>query len=164
MGRLKGNVYPYWLFRFGQDLFYVYDEGLVLRRRRALSGRAGKDVWSVSGFGHGSQDFYAERIRPDGTREYHDVHAHCLQCAKAEVLMKYGGRVDLRGWHLTTCGTFLYAVAHAPPDEKDAEVDPEIKRVAAAVGITPQAARQMARLGALMGNLPQGGGDERPAE
>lgn len=53
------------------------------------------------------QHYIAERF-VDGELEWHEITAHCLACAKNEILMEYGGKVDLRGWHKQgSCGFFL---------------------------------------------------------
>ena len=84
-----------------------------------MKGWLSKDKWSVSYMGF--QSYLAERIVDDKT-EYHEVKAHCLACAKNEVLLEYGGEVDLRGWHKQgTCGAFLRITASElkdPPEEE----------------------------------------------
>lgn len=81
-------------------------------------GRLLRQHWSVTHETPGSSFFYAERII-DGEREYHYVSCHCLACAKADVLSKYGGRVDLRGWHKQgICGSFLAAIQRTVEQEE----------------------------------------------
>ncbi len=66
--------------------------------------------WSVTSLG--GQSYLAERII-DGKSESKDLHSHCLACAKADVIAKYGGKVDTRGWHKQgICGEFLSAKAN----------------------------------------------------
>jgi len=74
-----------------------------------MKGRLGADKWAVFDMGLGS--YLAERY-VNGKYESHEARAHCLACVKAEILMEYGGKVDLRGWHKQgVCGSFLLAVA-----------------------------------------------------
>lgn len=63
------------------------------------------DTWLV--FHDGGHSYTAER-RVNGKRESHDVHSHCLACAKTDILAKYGGKVDTRGWQKQgSCGSVL---------------------------------------------------------
>jgi hypothetical protein len=63
--------------------------------------------WYIFRESGSSKCFHAERV-VNGEREYHYFSAHCLACAKVEILMKYGGKVDLRGWQKQGgCGSFL---------------------------------------------------------
>lgn len=56
------------------------------------------------------QHFIAERIVNDLT-EYYEIHAHCLACAKIDILTEHGGEVDMRGWHNQgICGLLLKAM------------------------------------------------------
>ena len=64
-----------------------------------------------------SETYFAER-EIDGDIEFREVTAHCLACAKTEILEKYGGRVDLRG-HNDICGNHLKAVQIATQQEED---------------------------------------------
>lgn len=81
-----------------------------------MKGKLGYDKWSVSSMG--SQDFIAERII-DGKSEQQHVHSHCLACAKTDILAKYGGQVDTRGWqNQGTCGSFLKAIAEGVKNEQ----------------------------------------------
>jgi len=74
-----------------------------------VKGCLGRDKWTV--FNTGGQCYEAERF-VNGRREYREVTAHCQACAKVEVLMQYGGVVDLRGWQRQgVCGAFLRAAA-----------------------------------------------------
>ncbi len=71
-----------------------------------MRGRLGYNKWRV--YVEGSKDYYAERTLPDGTQEVRLIAgAHCLACAKVDVLSRWGGRVDLRGHHTTMCDAFL---------------------------------------------------------
>ena len=79
-----------------------------------MRGRLSYDKWAV---GHmGNYDYIAERI-VDGKHETQYVHSHCLACAKTDILAKYGGKVDLRGWHKSPCGVFLLAMAQTMDEE-----------------------------------------------
>jgi hypothetical protein len=49
----------------------------------------------------------------DGERQTEHLDSHCLACAKLDVFCRHGGTVDLRGWHLSTCGVFLKAAIEA---------------------------------------------------
>jgi len=79
-------------------------------------GRLARDKWRV--YDDGFNSFYAERTLPDGSQETHYFNAHCLACAKVEILATYGGRVDLRGHSNTACGIFLLAMQLAIDTEK----------------------------------------------
>jgi hypothetical protein len=74
-------------------------------------GRLARDKWRV--YDEGFNSFYAERTLPDGKQETHYFNAHCLACAKVEILAQYGGLVDLRGHHNNACGVFLLAMQQA---------------------------------------------------
>ena len=83
-----------------------------------LRGYAKRGTWVVTHSG-GSQ-YLAERF-VGNERESHYVSAHCLACAKTEVLTHYGGKVDLRGWHQADglCGDFLLATQQAVNEGKE---------------------------------------------
>jgi hypothetical protein len=69
----------------------------------------------------GLQHYLAERT-VDGKYEKQELSAHCLACAKSEVLARYGGNVDLRGWNKQgTCGAFLRAMQMTTDAEEDEE-------------------------------------------
>ncbi len=80
-------------------------------------GRLARDKWRV--YAEGMNSFYAERALPDGSQEVHYFNAHCLACAKVEVLTHWGGHVDLRGHHKSACGTFLLAMQLAVNTERE---------------------------------------------
>ena len=75
-----------------------------------MRGCTRPEIWDVW---HGllGNEYFAER-RVGGRLESREVSAHCLACAKVEILTRYGGKVDLRGWHRAhdTCGFYLLAV------------------------------------------------------
>jgi hypothetical protein len=77
------------------------------------------DVW------HGllGKEYFAER-RIEGRLEMREVTAHCLACAKVEILTRYGGKVDLRGWHMAkgSCGAHLLVIQRAIEQGEDEEV------------------------------------------
>jgi len=82
-----------------------------------MKGRLSPGKWSVSYIGC-TQDYLAERI-VNGGLELHEIRSHCLACAKADILSRYGGTVDLRGWHRQGfCGAFLYAMANDRVDTR----------------------------------------------
>lgn len=84
-----------------------------------MKGKLGYDRWHVGSTG--GQSYIAERILDDN-HETKYVNAHCLACAKSEVLARYGGKVDLRGWHRAgTCGFFLLAMQSGTDNEKEEE-------------------------------------------
>jgi len=85
-----------------------------------MKGRLSYEKWAV--FNTGGDFYLAERKTKDGW-ERKEIKAHCLACAKAEILAQYGGEVDLRGWHLSgICGSFLKSMAIAvKQEEEDAE-------------------------------------------
>lgn len=73
-----------------------------------MRGRLKYENWYVSDVGLGS--FMAERT-VNGKREFEYLSAHCLACAKADILAQCGGKVDLRGWHRQgNCGVWLVAM------------------------------------------------------
>lgn len=78
-------------------------------------------IWRMFG-----DEYAVERI-VDDSREYHEISAHCLACAKVEALIKWGGKVDMRGWHNQgICGIFLYATAtdiENDPNTINAEIE-----------------------------------------
>jgi len=94
-----------------------------------MRGRLGPEKWSVVETTPG--DYLAERII-DGKYEAHELRAHCLACAKTDVLAKYSGRVDLRGHHRGLCGGFLWAMQQGVSEGQAAEN--EIGRWTQAIG------------------------------
>ena len=83
-----------------------------------MKGRLGYDKWYV--WQMGRQDFAAERTI-NGNNETRYLHSHCLACAKIDILAKYGGKIDLRGWHKQgNCGLFLWAMQHTVDQETTA--------------------------------------------
>lgn len=71
--------------------------------------------WSFMDMGAGF--FVAERI-VNGESEQKNIKAHCLACAKSDILAKYGGQVDIRGWQKQgTCGLFLKAMSLGDNDD-----------------------------------------------
>jgi len=83
-------------------------------------GRLSNGKWFVTSTGWNS--YLAERIVNEKYEKW-EGSAHCLQCAKAEVLAKFGGIVDLRGSHLSICGSFLRAMQSASEDEEILNVE-----------------------------------------
>ena len=64
--------------------------------------------WFVYRESYGKRNFAAERW-VNGKKEFHDgLRAHCLACAKMEVMVKWGGVVDGRGGH-NSCSMILRA-------------------------------------------------------
>ena len=61
---------------------------------------------------------YIAQRTVDGTVETVELDSHCLACAKSDILAKYGGKVDLRGWHKSRCGAFLLAMAYSVGHEE----------------------------------------------
>ncbi len=75
-----------------------------------MKGKLSYSKWSVTSLG--SQSYLAERII-DGKSESKDLHSHCLACAKVDIIARYGGEVDIRGWrNQGICGTFLLAMVN----------------------------------------------------
>ncbi|RJR12445.1 hypothetical protein C4588_02085 [Candidatus Parcubacteria bacterium] len=71
-----------------------------------MKGKLKYSKWRVIPTGL-SGNYIAERY-VDEKVEYYEIRAHCLACAKTEVLMKRGGKVDTRGWYLQgMCGAFM---------------------------------------------------------
>lgn len=82
-------------------------------------GKLSYEKWSV--LQQGDQDFVAERII-NGNHETIYIHAHCLACAKVDLLGRYGGTVDLRGTHLQgICGSFLQAIQSVVDQEDESD-------------------------------------------
>jgi len=92
-------------------------------RGHRKGGKLRDEFWYVERECGSDRYFYGERI-VDKEREHVDVSAHCLACAKTEVLLKYGGKVDIRGWHKQgICGTFLKAASIAGEEDIDVKSD-----------------------------------------
>lgn len=69
-----------------------------------MKGRLSKYKWYVYRLDF---NYYEAQRTVNGILETWYGNAHCLACAKSDLLAERGGRVDLRGWHLTTCGVFM---------------------------------------------------------
>lgn len=81
-----------------------------------MRGRLSREKWAI--FNTGGDFYLAERIRITQGYEQREIKAHCLACAKVEILSQYGGEVDLRGWHKSgTCGSYLKSLAIAIKQE-----------------------------------------------
>ena len=69
-------------------------------------------IWRV--YSEGFNTYYAEKISPSGKMvEYIDsISAHCLTCAKTELMAKTGIVADIRGWHKakSVCGGMAKAM------------------------------------------------------
>ena len=69
-------------------------------------------IWRV--YSQGFNNYYAEKISPDGKRieSRDDISAHCLTCAKTELMIETGEIADIRGWHQTKgmCGAMAKAI------------------------------------------------------
>lgn len=65
-------------------------------------------VYQMSGF---SRHYYAERVIAGRSVETREMSAHCLACAKSELMANTGEKVDIRGWHKQQCGPFARAMA-----------------------------------------------------
>ena len=86
-----------------------------------MKGRLNEDAWWVTEQGQGF--YYAERIYNE-EHQTKEFSAHCLACAKTDVLSKYGGRVDGRGHYKTTCDSFFKAMAAVcAAEEKETKDD-----------------------------------------
>ena len=83
-----------------------------------MRGRLGYDKWYV--VHEGCHSYYAQRTK-DGEIETVYLNSHCLACAKVDILARYGGKVDLRGWHKSPCGSFLLAMATLPDVDGEEE-------------------------------------------
>lgn len=83
-----------------------------------MRGKLGYDKWYVYEL-VGLNSFEASRI-VNGKQERWYGSAHCVQCAKTELLAEHGGRVDLRGWHLSHCGAFLKVMQAQIEEEEKA--------------------------------------------
>ncbi len=54
-----------------------------------------------------SSDYYAERVENGVVTERMNLHSHCLQCAKIDIMSETGEPADIRGWHRAgMCGAF----------------------------------------------------------
>lgn len=61
--------------------------------------------------------------------EVRETGAHCLACAKVDIMMETGLPVDIRGWNKQGfCGTFLKA-SRVSIDEEYEEVGKELRRL-----------------------------------
>jgi hypothetical protein len=84
-----------------------------------MKGRLTYEKWTVIHIG--GQSYCAERI-VESIAEIKYINSHCLACAKADVLSKFGGEVDMRGWHLQgICGTFLKSMSSVIEEENNEE-------------------------------------------
>lgn len=73
--------------------------------------------WFVYRYGGNS---YEGTRSKDCKPERVTVNSHCYACAKADILAKYGGKVDLRGWHMQgLCGAYLKAMQRAVDSEQN---------------------------------------------
>lgn len=79
-------------------------------------GKLGYDKWYVSDMGG---NFYLAERTIDGKSEQVEFSAHCLSCAKNDILAKRGGQVDLRGTHLTICGAFARSMQFTVLEEEN---------------------------------------------
>jgi len=71
-----------------------------------MRGRLSYHKWSIVDTGLGC--YLAERI-VDRKPESHELSAHCLACAKAEILLQYAGQVDYAaGISKATAGSFYW--------------------------------------------------------
>lgn len=53
-----------------------------------------------------------------------EVRAHCLACAKVEILSRHGGYIDTRGWHKQgTCGAFMASFPQGDNQDANNERD-----------------------------------------
>lgn len=65
-------------------------------------------VYQMTGF---SRHYYAERVIDGRSIETKEMSAHCLACAKSDLMAQTGEKVDIRGWHKQKCGSFARAMA-----------------------------------------------------
>jgi hypothetical protein len=79
-----------------------------------------KFIWRVYSTGI-DNDFYAERVANGHSEDYEKyLTAHCLACAKSEIMAETGELVDIRGWHKQgTCGSFLKVMQISIKEEID---------------------------------------------
>ena len=67
-----------------------------------------KSIWRVYSY-HGLGDYYAEHVVNGWAKK--EISAHCLACAKTDLMAKTGELADIRGWHKQgVCGSFLKAM------------------------------------------------------
>ena len=86
-----------------------------------MKGRLSYEKWSVADLGINS--YYAERM-VNGKSQTEYISAHCLACAKSDVLARFGGQVDTRGWHMQgSCGSFLKTRVTSVDSEESLEGD-----------------------------------------
>ena len=69
-----------------------------------------KVIWRVYDAGF-SGSFFAERVIGGQAVETRNLSAHCLACAKSDLMAETGEKVDMRGWHKQKCGPFARAMA-----------------------------------------------------
>lgn len=77
---------------------------------KPLPKKEEKVIWRVYDAGF-SNSFFAEKVVGGRAVEHKNLHAHCLACAKTELMFETGEKVDIRGWHKQQCGSFLKAAA-----------------------------------------------------
>lgn len=69
-----------------------------------------KVIWRIYDYGF-SNSYYAERVINKRAVDYKELSAHCLACAKTELMAETGEYADIRGWHTQgMCGSFLKAM------------------------------------------------------
>ena len=72
-----------------------------------------KAIWRVYK-GPFRTDYYAERIVDGRAEDHKEISAHCLACAKSDIMAETGELADIRGWHKQDmCGSFLKAMRMA---------------------------------------------------
>lgn len=69
-----------------------------------MKGRLSKYKWYVCRLDF---NYYEAQRTVNGILETWYGNAHCLACAKSDLLAERGGQIDLRGSHMTRCGGFL---------------------------------------------------------
>ena len=77
-----------------------------------------KAIWRVYK-GPFSRDYSAERIVSGRAVDYKELSAHCIACAKVEIMTKTGEPADIRGWQKQgMCGSFLKAMRISIDEEE----------------------------------------------
>ncbi|HEC65123.1 MAG TPA: hypothetical protein ENI23_07515 [bacterium] len=92
---------------------YVYEntgEYTIEYDGEPLLKKKEKVIWRVYDAGF-SGSFYAERVIDGQAIETKNLSAHCLACAKSDIMAETGEKVDMRGWHKQKCGPFAKAMA-----------------------------------------------------
>jgi hypothetical protein len=85
-----------------------------------------RKIWKVYKFASIGGNVSCEASLFEGKKviEQKEVDAHCLACAKTEVMAETGIPADIRGWHMQgMCGSFLYSMRLAIDEGRNEGAD-----------------------------------------